>query len=104
MTGYTVDTGELGSQARTLTNLADELRAALADVSQATMPDNAYGQQGQAFAAAVEQLGSAGRDALQAGADALDWASGTMTQTASNYDQQENTQANVFNPVAGELA
>lgn len=90
---YEVVADALNRHARTLLELAGELRAALESAGAVSMTGNAYGQTGARFAGVANELAAEGKETLQAGVEALEAAGTTLRATAAAYEGQDATDA-----------
>lgn len=100
---FEVVTAALTRHARTLTELSCELSAALSAAGAVCITGNAYGQVGQRFAAAMEQLAKLGQQTLRDGVEALDTAGDIMRDTAAAYERGDTAGADRLAGVGGEL-
>ena len=100
---FEVVTAALTRHARTLTTLSGELNAALSAAGAVCVTGNAYGQIGQRFAAALEQLAKLGQETLRDGVAALDTAGETMRETAAAYERGDAAGADRLAGLESEL-
>ncbi len=98
---YAVDTAALAAHARNLNNLAGELRSVLAAERTVTVAGDVFGVTCQPFATALQALDQAGQDTLLAGVNAMDTTTTKVRNTATAYEDQENTTANRFAEIGG---
>lgn len=102
---YSVDIAALTNHARTVSDLAAQLRAVFDDTGQTTIDTNTYGQTLQSVAGTIIQFNNDIRATVQAGGDGLDSTSAKLSGNADAYEQQETATANSFaaltNPTSG---
>lgn len=90
---YAVVTAELASHARTLGELAADVRQVLDTAGGVNLTGDAYGQIGQRFVAVAEEVARAGQGALKSHVDALESATTAMRATVAEYERQETESA-----------
>jgi hypothetical protein len=90
---YAVVTAELASHARTLGELAADVRQVLDTASGVNLTGDAYGQISQRFVAVAEEVARAGQGALKSQVDALESATTAMRATVAEYERQETESA-----------
>ena len=101
---FEVVTAALTRHASTLATLSGELSAALSAAGAVSVTGNAYGQVGQRFAAAIEQLAKLGQQTLRDGVEALDTAGDIVRDTAAAYERGDAAGADRLAGAGNELA
>jgi hypothetical protein len=94
--GYGVVTDALTNHARTLSGLADELRAVQDLMAGVSMTAEAYGEIGPRAASAIDALGQVGQDAMREGVAALESAAGELRASVVSYAQEEADGVDVY--------
>jgi hypothetical protein len=93
----------LTKHARTLADLAGELREALDLAGGVNLTGDAYGQTAARFATAIEQLARLGQEMLRDGVDALESTGTTIRETAAAYERDDSAGADRLAGIGGEL-
>ncbi len=97
---YSVDTAALADHARTVSDLAAQLREVFDSTGQTTIDANTYGETLRSTTSTIMQLNDDIRATVQAGGVELDSASATLNSNVAAYEQQETTTADSFNALA----
>jgi hypothetical protein len=90
---FEVVAAALTQHARTLSRLADELRAALDEAGAVNMTADAYGQTASRFATAIDALARLGQETLRDGVTALDNENTAVRETAEAYERHDAAEA-----------
>ena len=96
---YEVVPPELTAHARKLSGLADELQQAQDSTGNVSVTHDAFGQTCEQLATVLQNLGGAGRVALQNAVDALTLAQTNLRKTAETFEQRETETASGFHAI-----
>lgn len=96
--GYEVVVDALTAHSRRLTSLADEIRDVI-QPARTRLPADSLGVVGQPFTALLDQLVTAGNQALQAGARAMAATGADVAKSADMFAERESTTAGGFDGI-----
>lgn len=101
---YEVVAKALNRHARTLLELAGELRSAVGEAGGVRITGNAYGQTAARFASAANDMASEGAETLRAGVEAIEETATALRATATAYETQDAAGIERLTTVGGGLA
>jgi hypothetical protein len=103
--GYTVDTNDLSTHAKTVQQVGAELGQALAAAEQVTMGVQAYGLIcGPLFVPMVLAVSTPGLVTLKLAQDAMASVSDTVSKVADTYRRTEEAHVSTLEPLMNRLA